>query len=115
MKYVVKLSDEASADLREIFRYIALQLQAPENAVHQLERLDEHIRGLDEFPYRFRRYERGVWRKRGLRVMPVDRYCVFYVPDDAKKAVTIIRVMYGGRNIAHWLEKKTSQDFQETE
>ncbi|MBQ8699252.1 MAG: type II toxin-antitoxin system RelE/ParE family toxin, partial [Schwartzia sp.] len=89
MKYAVNLSDEANADLREIFRYIAIHLQSPENAVGQLQRLEQHIRGLDEFPYRFRKYEKGVWKKRGLRVMPVDRYCVFYIPNDATKTVTI--------------------------
>lgn len=107
MKYAVNLSDEANADLREIFRYIAIHLQSPENAVGQLQRLEQHIRGLDEFPYRFRKYEKGVWKKRGLRVMPVDRYCVFYIPNDATKTVTIVRVMYGGRDTARWLEAKT--------
>ena len=110
MKYAVNLSDEANADLREIFRYIAIHLQSPENAVGQLQRLEQHIRGLDEFPYRFREYEKGVWKQRGLRVMPVDRYCVFYIPNDTTKTVTIIRVMYGGRNIARWLEAKTSYE-----
>ena len=108
MKYVVELSDEADADLREIFRYIAVHLKSPENAVCQVQRLEQHIRGLDELPHRFRKYERGVWRERGLRVMSVDRYCVFYIPDDAAKTVTVMRVMYGGRDIARWLEKKTS-------
>ncbi|MBR1885628.1 MAG: type II toxin-antitoxin system RelE/ParE family toxin [Schwartzia sp.] len=107
MKYAVNLSDEANADLREIFRYIAIHLQSPENAVGQLQCLEQHIRGLDEFPYRFRKYEKGVWKKRGLRVMPVDRYCVFYIPNDATKTVTIVRVMYGGRDTARWLEAKT--------
>ncbi len=108
MKYVVNLSDEAIADLREIFRYIAIHLQSPENAVHQVQRLEQHIRGLDEFPYRFCKYEKGVWEKRGLRVMPVDRYCVFYIPNDTTKTVTIVRVMYGGRDLTRWLDAKTS-------
>ena len=106
MKYVVKLSDEADADLRKILRYIAEHLQLPGTAVRQLQRLEQYIRGLGEFPHSFHKYERGVWKKRGLRVMPVDRYCVFYIPDDDAETVTVVRVMYGGRNIARWLEEK---------
>ena len=43
MKYVVNLSDEANADLREIFHYIAIHLQAPENAVSQLQHVWNNI------------------------------------------------------------------------
>jgi len=30
--------------------------------------------------------------------MPVDNFVVFYIPDKDKAIVTIIRVMYGGRD-----------------
>ncbi|MBQ8538462.1 MAG: type II toxin-antitoxin system RelE/ParE family toxin, partial [Ruminococcus sp.] len=40
---------------------------------------------------------------KGLRMMPVDNYIVFYIPDNDKNTVTIIRVMYGGRNIERQL------------
>ena len=36
---------------------------------------------------------------RGLRVMPVDNYLVFYIPDKEAGLVTIIRVMYSGRDV----------------
>ena len=31
--------------------------------------------------------------------MPVDNYLVFYVPNHKKQTVTVMRVMYGGRDI----------------
>ena len=31
--------------------------------------------------------------------MPVDNYIVLYIADDNKHTVTIVRIMYGGRNI----------------
>ena len=31
--------------------------------------------------------------------MPVDNYLVFYVPDKDEHKVTVLRVMYGGRDI----------------
>jgi toxin ParE1/3/4 len=58
-------------------------------------------------PERFRAYEREPWHSRGLRIMPVDNYCVLYIPDIEKAIVTIIRVMYGGRDIEAQLKKYT--------
>ena len=34
-----------------------------------------------------------------MRIMPVDNYLVFYIPQDKEKVVTVIRVMYGRRDI----------------
>ena len=31
--------------------------------------------------------------------MPVDNYLVFYIPQEEDKTVTVIRVMYGRRDI----------------
>lgn len=63
--------------------------------------------GLDHMPERFRRHKKEPWRSRGLRLLPVDNFCVMYIPDVENAIVTIIRVMYGGRNIDNILEKYT--------
>ena len=99
MSYQVTLTPEAKHDLREIYRYIAVELQSEQNANGQLNRLEENILKLDEMPERFRVYDREPWRSRNLRVMPVDHYLVFYIPDHQSQIVTVVRVMYGGRDI----------------
>ena len=99
MSYEVTLTPEAKHDLREIYRYIAVELQSEKNANGQLNRLEENILKLDEMPERFRVYDREPWRSRNLRVMPVDHYLVFYIPDYQSQIVTVVRVMYGGRDI----------------
>ena len=43
MKYEVEVSEQADRDLREIFEYIAFELQSLENAIGQLDRLEEQI------------------------------------------------------------------------
>ena len=48
-------------------------------------------------PKRYRQYELEPWKSRGLRVAPVDNY--LDIPDDDKQVVTIIRVMYSGRDV----------------
>ncbi|MFR5076693.1 MAG: hypothetical protein ACLTDX_01095 [[Clostridium] innocuum] len=37
--------------------------------------------GLNQMPERFLGYEKEPWHSRGLRIIPVDNYCVFYIPD----------------------------------
>lgn len=96
MIYEVEVSEQADSDLREIFEYIAFELQSPENASGQLDRLEEQILSLDTMPERYRKYEKEPWKSRGLRVLPVDNYVVLYIPDSDKKVVTILRVMYAG-------------------
>lgn len=109
MIFEIEISDQADADLRSIYEYIAFELQSPENAEGQLDRLEESIMGLEQMPERFREYENEPWHSRGLRIMPVDNYCVFYIPDEENAVVTVIRVMYGGRDIETQLQKYTRQ------
>ena len=90
---------EAEKDLRGIFEYIAFDLQSVQNAVGQLERLERGIVSLDRMPERFQIYEKEPWRRRNLRTMPVDNYLVFYMVNQEKRIVTIMRVMYGRRDI----------------
>ena len=109
MIYEVEVSKQADSDLRGIFEYIAFELQALENASGQLERLEEQILSLDTIPERYRKYEKEPWKTRGLRVLPVDNYVILYIPDSDKKVVTILRVMYAGRDIDNQLNLHTKQ------
>ena len=107
MIYEVITTDQADADLRGIYEYIAFELLSPDNAAGQLERLEEHIIGLEKFPEKFRHYEKEPWHSRGLRVMPVDNYLVFYIPNKDAGIVTVIRVMYAGRDVDNQLNNYT--------
>lgn len=107
MTFEVQISEQAEMDLRGIFEYIAFDLLAPENAAGQLDRLEGAIGKLDHMPEKYRRYEREPWRSRGLRVFPVDNYLVFYIPNTETKVVTVIRVMYGGRDVDKELKRHT--------
>lgn len=109
MIYEIEVSEQADSDLRGIFEYIAFELQALENASGQLDRLEEQILSLDTIPERYRKYEKELWKTRGLRVLPVDNYVILYIPDSDKKVVTILRVMYAGRDIDNQLNLHTKQ------
>jgi len=99
MKCEIILTEQADADLRSIYEYIAFTLLEPGIAAGQLERIENGIMSLSEMPERFREFEKEPWRSRGLRQMPVDNFIVFYIPKIEDRIVHVIRVMYGGRAI----------------
>ena len=97
--YNVRITHAAEQDLRGIFEYIAFELMAPDSAVGQLDRPEQAIESLETFPDRHALYGNRMWRSRGLRMMPVDNYCVFYIPSDDEYTVSVIRIMYSSRDI----------------
>ena len=106
MIYSVKISKQAENDLPSIYEYIAFELLSLQNAQGQISRLESNILKLKEMPERFSVFEKEPWKSRNLRVMPVDNYLVFYIPDKLTKTVNILRVMYGGRDT----EKQLNQN-----
>ena len=85
MSYKVTLTPEAKHDLREIYRYITVELQSEQNANGQLDRSEESILKLDEMPERFRVVDPEPWRSHNLQGMPVDNCLMFYIPDHQVK------------------------------
>jgi toxin ParE1/3/4 len=73
-------------------------------AEKQLNSLEKAIYSLSEMSERFRVYNQEPWRSRNLRIMPVSNYLVFYVPEHEAKIVTVIRVIYDGRDIPKQLK-----------
>lgn len=104
MIYTVKISAEAENDLNDIYQYIAFDLQSPENAARQLARLKKMIQSLDEMPFRFRKYHLPNLHKKDIHIVTVNRYCIFYEPNEETKEVIILRVIYGARNLPTLLE-----------
>ena len=107
MKYMIDITAQAKSDLQSIYEYIAFELIAPENAAGQLDRLEESIMKLDYMPLRFKEYEYEPWKSRGLRIMPMDNFVVLYIPNEETGVITIIRIIYGGRNIEEQLRQHT--------
>ena len=106
MTYRVRLSEQADADLRGIYEYIAFHLRSAQNAAGQLERLEKAISALDRMPNRYAAYAKGKWARRGLRRMPVDNYLVFYIPDEEKRTVEVLRVLYGRMDADRELDRE---------
>ena len=105
MSYFVNISNEAGEDLRQIYLYIAHSLLAPATARAQIACIKKDIFGLDFMPTMFKRYDKEPWCSRGLRMMPVDKYVVFYLIDEENKVVNVTRIIYGGMDIERQLDE----------
>ena len=97
--YHVQYSAEAVEDLRNIYQYIAVELQAPQAAQGQVDRIRKMIRSLSPTPTRFAAVEWEPWASMGMRKVPVNNYLVFYLVENADLTVTVVRIFYGGRNV----------------
>ena len=97
--YSIEYTNEALQDLRDIYDYISNELKSPETAAAQIKRIRNEIRSLDSFPKRYAAVEWKSWASRGLRRMPVDHFVVLYIVSDEFKAVQVVRIFYGKRNI----------------
>lgn len=105
MSWIVKYSDRAKHDLREIYEYIVYELLAPEMAAGQIARIMKEICFLEEMPMRYRLYDEEPWHTQGLRFFPVNNYLIFYLPNEMESSVTVARIMYGGRDIRKQLSE----------
>ena len=99
MTYDIHIAAEAKTDLRSIYRYIAFELNSAKNASGQIKRLEKAIKSLNKMPERYRVYDQEPWKSQNLRILSVDKYLIFYIPNNDKRIVTIMRIMYGARDI----------------
>ena len=103
-EYPVKITEKALGDMNGIYEYIAVNLQSPENAMGQYNRIADRVLELGFFPEEFRRVDFEPERSQGLRRMLVDNYSVFYVFKE--ELVTVTRVLYSASDI----EKRLKED-----
>ena len=97
--FKVSYSPAAQEDIRAIYTYIAFELEAEQAARGQVNRILDAVRKLDTMPERHETLDWEPWSSMEMRRLPVDNYIVFYLVDKDDKAVVVIRVFYGGRNI----------------
>lgn len=97
--YKVIYSLQAADDLKDIYYYIAFELSVPDTAKNQVNRIRKSIRSLDFMPARFPIVDWEPWQSMNMHKVSVDKFVVFYLVDSDKLCVTIIRIVYSGRDI----------------
>lgn len=102
-KYIVKLTQQAEENLREIADYIRFTLQAPGTAAKMLDILAEEIFSLDHFPYRAPLTKEEPWHSQSVHALPVKNFLVYFWVDEAAKKVQVMGIVYGRRDQRHQL------------
>lgn len=97
--WLIQYSQQAEEDLLNIYEYIAFSLMETETAKKLVSSILKEIRSLEQMPLRFGLYDREPWHSKGMRVMQIKKYLVFYLPVETQSTVLILRIMYGGRKI----------------
>ncbi len=105
MSFEVQITPQAEKDLRAIFEYIAFDLLSPINANRQLDRLEETILNLEDLPLGYPLYRKEPWKRRGLRFVLIDNYIAYFIPNEKTEIISVVRVMYKGRNTEEQLNK----------
>lgn len=103
--YTIKYSTKAINDLRDIYSYIAFNLQAPETAAKMVRRIRNSIKELDFMPERNPILDWEPWNSLNTHKMRVGNYLVFYIVDLLQSSVSIVRIVYGKRDIAKALSE----------
>ena len=101
--YKILITDRALSDMEEIYNYIAKQLQAPESAIRQYNRIAYAIETLDTFPERVKLMESEEEFALGLRQMPIDNYSVFFLI--RKDQVIVTNILYSAGDITKRLRE----------
>jgi len=96
-KYIVEITNEALADMEQLYDYITFMLLAPDNAARQYNRIADKILTLDSFPERYMILDIDDEQIKEIRRMPVDNFSVFYVI--RKNRVIVTNVLYSASSI----------------
>lgn len=95
MKYKVIRTDKADEQLRGIIFYIADDSGSVDIALDCLNKIEESISRLEDFPMSGSIPRYSILRKQGYRVLIVEKYLVFYKVNESEKTVIIYAVVDG--------------------
>jgi len=93
----VIIDPTGESDLRSILRYISDTLLEPEIAKRIHLSIKEQINSLDQIPYKHKLVPDEVLARRGIRALYAENYCAFYVIEEPKKEVHVLRVQHKRR------------------
>ena len=82
--YTVRYAPQALDDLRDLYSYVAFSLKEPATAQKLVNRIRKAARSLDALPGRY---------------PVVENFLLFYLIDQSTRTVTLVRIVYGGRDL----------------
>lgn len=98
-KWDYRLTEKANADLDEIVGYISIELANPKAASDFVDRLQQVIDKIREFPESSPLVSNEYLTKPNVRKQNVNNYIMYYLPDNDSKTIYVLRIVYGKRNM----------------
>lgn len=93
--YSLKITPLASADLDNVYNYIAYTFYAENTALKAIDEIEAGLKRLKKLPYSAPSWDEPQYAGFGLRKLVIAPYIVYYVVNGDKKQVEIIRVLHG--------------------
>ena len=113
MTYKVRIIKSAQNEIREIYRYIANDLQNPTAARNRVILIDEKIQSLKENPARLPLVQDDYLASKGFRIMIAKNHLIFFVIREEIKTVSVMRVLYARRDWLRILKVEAERQAEE--
>ena len=94
-KYKILFSADSIEDITEITKYLKEMYVSPKLSKRYHNELFETIRSLEIMPNRFETVRMKYIKRNDIRKIAYKQYLIFYVVNDEKKEVYILRVRHG--------------------
>ena len=95
--YKIMRTDKAEDQLRDIIYYIADDSGSVDIALKYLDKIEESIDRLKQFPNSRSIPRYSILKKQGYRVVIVEKHLIFYKVNEGNKAVIIYAIVDGRR------------------
>ena len=98
-KYSYRFTGKAEQDLDEILRYISLDLVNPTAAQNLGRKVFGKIDMVRDFPDSGAPIDNEFLSDKTVRKLSVDNYVIYYKAHYDEKIISILRIVYGKRNL----------------
>jgi plasmid stabilization system protein ParE len=96
--YKTLITEPAEQDIAASARYIAEELQNPSAANKLLDDIETAIASLEKTPKMRALVQNEGLAELGFRILPVNKYLLFYIVREEQKLVTIERFLHSRRD-----------------
>lgn len=96
---------KAETDIDEVIEYIAVSLCNPQAANDLLDEIEKAIGNALAFPEMYQFLDNELVNSEGLRKINVGNYVLLYLYDQNNSIITILRFVYGRRNLERLLSE----------
>jgi plasmid stabilization system protein ParE len=96
--YKVLITEKAEKDIIDIRNYISNELHEPETAKRVVSIFHDTIIGLSNMPFRFSHVSDNILAAKGIRLIVIDNYIVFFIIHEKDSTVGVLRILYNRRD-----------------